>query len=219
MMAIYRNNKLLLVDLQCLPSINYYKLLVNYEKLKFEQYEHFRKGSYSNRFYIAGANGRILLSIPLLHARRGKMPLKDLKISYLDKWQLIHWRTLTSAYHRSPWFEFYEEELHSLYENKFEYLLDWNLQAFNLVNKWLGFSWQVSLTDEYFSSYTNPELKDVRNLILPKNTLGNAEANFQQYHQVFEDHIGFLPGLSILDLLFCEGKNAGELLSQWSSSV
>ncbi|TAM97301.1 MAG: hypothetical protein EPN39_11615 [Chitinophagaceae bacterium] len=211
-MTVFDNTKILLVDLQCIPCIDYYKLLVPYQHLRFEQYEHLRKGSYSNRYYVAGANGRILLSVPLLHARKEKMPLKDLKICNRDRWQLLHWRTLTSAYRRSPWFEFYEEELRSLYDKKFEYLKDWNLEAFTMINKWLNLSWKISWTEEYFRTYPDAEAKDFRNSIVPRLVIDNPSAGFQEYHQVFEYRTGFLPGLSILDLIFCEGKRSVELL-------
>jgi hypothetical protein len=205
---------ILLTDLQCFIPITSYVGLVKYNKLKIEQYEHFRKGSYSNRYYIAGPNGRILLSIPLLHSGRERTAFKDLKICNLDRWQLLHWRTLTSAYRRSPWFEFYEDDLHVMYDRKFEYLMDWNLAAFELVNGWLGWSWEITYTEEYQKVYTDPKIMDARHLVWPqKDTAALSEDTFR-YHQVFEDRTGFLPGLSILDLVFCEGKRAVSLLSE-----
>lgn len=206
------NNKILITDLQCIPCINYYKLLVDYKQLKFEQYERYQKGSYSNRYYVAGANGRILLSVPLVHSRKEEILLKDLKICNRDRWQLIHWRTLTSAYRRSPWFEFYEDDLRILYNKKFEYLLDWNFQAFTLINKWLNLSWDISWTKGYFKTYPDTEAEDGRNRIIPRQLMDNELSGSPEYRQVFEDRTGFLPGLSILDLLFCEGKRAVDLL-------
>lgn len=214
-MAVSENNEDLLIDLQCFPSINYYSYLIKYNKLIFEQYEHYSRRSYRNRYYVAGPNGRILLSVPLQHSRRERMAGKDLKICNRDRWQALHWKTLISAYRRSPWFEFYEEMLHPVYEKKFEYLLDWNLQAFELVNGWLDLSWEISFTKEYEKTYP-PErgLTDARNRFLPQNTLDVPEKDLHRYHQVFEDRIGFIPGLSILDLIFCEGKQAKAFLDR-----
>lgn len=208
-MAGYYKNEVLLTDLQCFPNVDYYATLVEYDKLKFEQYVHFKKGSYSNRYYVAGPNGQILLSVPLLHVHRERMAFRDLKICNRDKWQRLHWRTLTSAYRRSPWFEFYEESIQPLYEKKFDYLMDWNLNAFELVNSWLGVSWEVSFTDEYRKKYDQPGIIDSRHFFFPGKL--SAE-NTVQYHQVFEDRTGFLPGMSILDLIFCEGKRSLSLL-------
>lgn len=214
-MSVEENDRTLLIDLQCFPLVNYYKYLVEYNKLKFEQYEHYSRRSYRNRYYVAGPNGRILLSVPLLHSRRDRLAEKDLKICNRDRWQALHWKTLISAYRRSPWFEFYEEMLHPMYEKKFEYLQDWNLQAFELVNGWLDLSWEISFTEEYEKRYP-PEanLKDARNRFLPQNTLDSSAESFSRYHQVFEDRTGFMPGLSILDLIFCEGKQAAMYLKE-----
>lgn len=208
------NKKILITDLQCIGSVYYYSCLVKYDTLKIEQYEHYAKGTYTNRYYLAGPHGRILLSVPLLHSGRERTAFKDLKICNRDRWQALHWKTLTSAYRRSPWFEFYEEMLYPLYGRKFEYLMDWNLQAFNLVNSWLSLSWEISFTDEYEKSY--PEtFEDARNRFLPQNTL-DSNGNSLRYHQVFEDRTGFIPGLSMLDLIFCEGRQARFFLNKSS---
>ncbi|MES1224575.1 MAG: WbqC family protein [Bacteroidota bacterium] len=50
---------------------------------------------------------------------------------------------------------------------------------------------------------------DFRNRLLPKNYV---QFDGVTYRQLFEERTGFLPNLSILDLLFCEGKKANELL-------
>lgn len=205
---------MILTDLQSFGSINYYISLEQYHTLIFEQYEHYFKGSYSNRYYVAGPNGRLLLSVPLLHSRRERTPLRDLKICNRDGWQVLHWKTLISAYRRSPWFEFYEQELQVMYDHKYEYLLDWNLKAFELVSKWLGKRWEIRLTDSYEMPVDRRNIIDERHRFLPPKGGGDAGPSLLYYPQVFEDRNGFLPGLSILDLLFCEGKNAGNLLTK-----
>jgi hypothetical protein len=137
------------------------------------------------------------------------MAFRDLRICNRDRWQLLHWRTLTSAYRRSPWFEFYEDSLKPLYEKKFEYLADWSLSAFELVNGWLGLSWDISFTDEYVKEYPERDIADMRGRILPRDDAGD----FPSYRQVFQDRTGFIPGLSILDLIFCEGRKAVTFLT------
>lgn len=208
-MAGLINDRILLVDLQCFPSINYYNSLVIYNTLKIEQYEHFKKGSYSNRYYLAGPNGKMLLSVPLLHTRRERMAFKDLKICNRDNWQRLHWRTITSAYRRSPWFEFYENSLQPMYEKKFDYLIDWNLEGFEMVNGWLGLSWDTSFTTAYEKSYKEGEMRDARHQFFPGKPIPGEPV---KYRQVFEERTGFIEGLSILDLIFCEGKRAASCL-------
>lgn len=211
-MTVDMNNRLLLVDYHSFGSINYYSTLIKYDRLKIELYEHFRKGSYASRYCLAGPNGKILLSIPVVHGHRDRTPLASLRIANRDRWQTLHWRTLTSAYRRSPWFEFYEEELRPLYTGGFEYLLDWNRAAFGIVTKWLNLSWDISATSEYQKHYPEADVDDKRYLVMPGKGKVKEEYAPLVYRQVFEDRTGFIPGLSILDLLFCEGKRARSLL-------
>jgi hypothetical protein len=58
--------------------------------------------------------------------------------------------------------------------------------------------------------------EDRRNIILPKNY---SQWNPVKYRQVFEERTGFLPNLSVLDLLFNVGKEGGELLRNSSVRV
>ncbi len=207
-------DKTLLTDLQSFGCINYYLSLEQYDKLMFEQCEHHSGGSYSNRYYIAGPHGSLRLSIPLLHSGGGRTPIRDLKISNRDNWQVQHWRTMISAYRRSPWFEFYEPELKVMYSNKYKYLLDWNLKAFDLASEWLGIFWKTGLTDFYEFPSKNPNIVDGRHRFVPPEKGRNTPGSLLHYPQVFEDRNGFLPNLSILDLLFCEGRNAKKLLEK-----
>ncbi len=200
--------KILLTDLQSFGSINYYCDLIKYQQLLFEQYEHFVKGSYSNRYYIAGANGKQLLSIPLLHSNRNRTPFKALEISYAEDWQKVHWRTLVSAYRKSPWFDFYQDDLMVMYNTKYRYIFEWNFASLRLTKKWLHAPWKIQTTDIYKKAYEAEDIIDNRHGIMPSK----REKSAIVYPQVFEEKNGFLPNLSILDLLFCEGNNATNLL-------
>lgn len=212
-MAVETRNKVLLTDLQSFGPVDYYIGLEYYDELIFEQYEHYQRGTYTNRFYIAGPNGTLLLSVPLQHSRGIKMPIKDLEICNRYRWQALHWKTLISAYRRSPWFEFYEEELSVMYFKKFKYLLDWNLEAFKLVSRWVEREWAVSLTASYQMPNDVPGIVDGRHRVKPQKKGAAVNQSPLYYPQVFEERNGFIPGLSILDLIFCEGKMAGQLLA------
>lgn len=211
-MAVSKNYKSLLIDLHCFGSINYYSTLIEYNKLIFEIYEYFRKGSALARYSLAGPNGRVLLSIPVLHEHRDRTPASGLRIQNRDRWQQVHWRTLTSAYRRSPWFEYYEDELRFLYTERFELLTDWNRAAFDLVTKWLNVSWEISLTESYREHYPEADVDDRRYLVMPRAEAAAFPGEPLRYPQVFEDRTGFIPGLSVLDLLFSEGKGARSVL-------
>lgn len=203
------NYKTLLIESQYFPPISFYKTLIEVDILKIERYEHYQKVSYRNRCYIAGPNGVILLSVPLTKGKNQRTIMKDVRISNEEKWQGLHWKTLTSAYRRSPWFEYFEGELETLYERKFDFLLDWNMACFEWANKVLGLEKQVDLTGSFVKSYDPATgILDQRDVMVP----GKSAGSHPVYTQVFGERTGFVPNLSILDLLFCEGKRALELL-------
>ncbi|UYQ94262.1 WbqC family protein [Chitinophaga horti] len=201
----------LLVDSQYFPPIECYKTLINVDILKIERYEHYQKVSFRNRCYIAGPNGRILLSVPLVKGKNQRTIMKDVKISDAENWQALHWKTLVSAYRRSPWFEYFEEDLQSLYEQKFEYLLDWNQACFEWVNKRIGFEKAAIFTDQYQTTEELVNVTDARDRFTPPGDQ-DEQAGITNYTQVFQERVGFLRNLSILDLLFCEGKRSIEVL-------
>ncbi|RFM32708.1 WbqC family protein [Chitinophaga silvisoli] len=209
-MAADANRKTLLIESQYFPNLFFYKTLINHDELLIEKYEHYQKLSFRNRCYIAGPNGSILLSVPLSRGKNQRTVMKDVKISNEENWQAQHWKTLVSAYRRSPWFEYYEEELGQLYERPFEYLMDWNEACFEWANKTIGLSFPTTYTTEYSKQYTDANLTDARDLMVPGTE--NAKTDLVEYTQVFQDRVGFLPNLSILDLIFCEGKRTLALL-------
>lgn len=200
--------KTLIIESQYFPSISFYKTLIEVDILKIERYEHYQKVSYRNRCYIAGPNGTILLSVPLVKGKNQRTIAKDVRISNEEKWQALHWKTLTSAYRRSPWFEYFEGELEGLYEKKFDFLIDWNMACLEWANKVLGVNTPVTYTDSFEKVYVEEDIIDLRDKLIP----GKNEIVVPEYTQVFGERTGFTPNLSVLDLLFCEGKRALELL-------
>ncbi|HVI47367.1 MAG TPA: WbqC family protein [Chitinophaga sp.] len=200
------NSRILLIESQYFPSINFYKTLINHNILQIEKYEHYQKLSFRNRCYLAGPNGRMILSVPLSKGKNQRTVTKDVRISNEEKWQALHWKTLVSAYRRSPWFEYYEADLEILFERPFNFLLDWNMACFDWINSKLNINIPTRFTESYQKEVAG--VTDARDTMHP-----NVEQdNRIQYTQVFQDRTGFLPGLSILDLLFCEGKQALEVI-------
>ncbi|HMI62091.1 MAG TPA: WbqC family protein [Puia sp.] len=201
----------LIVDLQYFPNINLYRISSEFSNIVFEQCEFYQKMSFRNRCQIAGGEGVINLNIPLEKGRDQKARMKDVRIAGTHPWQAQHWKTILSCYSRSPWFEFYRDELEGLYKTRFDFLVDWNLACFEWSLKQLRMKFEVSLTDRYRPVYTPEEGVDWRGKFLPKNRVADSATVLAapiRYRQVFEERTGFLPGLSILDLLFCEGKEA-----------
>jgi len=118
----------------------------------------------------------------------------------------MHWRTITSCYNRSPYFEYYRDELEKFFKNRWEFLFDWNLATLDWLKQVLKFPGELKI----MTQLSDASIEDARNKWSPKN-FQQAELGFQ-YTQVFEEKIGFQNNLSILDLLFNTGPEARNLL-------
>ncbi len=208
MLQSISNNKHLIIECQYFGSSNYINMLFQFSNIKIEQYESYQKMSFRNRCVVAGSNGLVNLSIPLENGRNKKQLMRDMRISYLGRWQVEHWRTIESCYSRSPYFEFFRDDVKNLIDKNQTFLLDKNMAILEWLKKTLRIPGEISLTDSYHKEYP-AEAADKRNYILPKN-FQEMPAAFE-YTQVFADRIGFQPNLCILDLLFCSGPDIAVL--------
>ncbi len=199
------------LPLAYLPPLQYFRSMLRHNQVIFDLHEHFHKQFYYNRCNIAGPNGVLKLSIPILHKHK-RTAIKDVRISYEHNWQTLHWRSLEAAYRRSPYFEFYEHYFVSIFSDfKPEFLWEWDMKLFEIMNSVFGNAIQYAFTGEYEESY--PGALDLREWAAP-NVLAKQPATNEKYHQVFEERQGFISNLSIIDLLFCEGPHAKEYLKK-----
>lgn len=191
-----------------LPPISYFSVIrTASQPILIEQHEHFPKQTYRTRASIHGANGKLDLIIPVKKGSKGHTPMKDVRISYESNWQRLHWLSIQTAYRTSAFFEYYESEFAGFYERQYEFLLDYNMELFDLLLRLLKLEASWELTDGYQSDY--PEKIDLRAVVHPKKeTLRQVEP----YYQVFASKNGFLPNLSIVDLLFNQGPQSKSLL-------
>ncbi|NNC51187.1 MAG: hypothetical protein HKO01_11700 [Flaviramulus sp.] len=185
------------------PNIAQFVAAVNATGIIFEMEDNFLKQTYRNRTYIYGANGKLALNIPVIHSQKNRQKYKDVKIFNEEKWQDIHWKSLLSAYRTSPFFEYYEDELQPLFSQKTKFLLDFNLKCFEAICGCLQLDINISKTDAYYKIVN--DIIDFRFLV---NAKKETPQPIQKYTQVFSNKHGFIPNLSILDLLFNEGPNA-----------
>ena len=172
--------------------ISQYGVMVQAEKIEFEVVDNFQKQTYRNRCYIYGANGKQLLTVPIRHSKcKIKQKTKDIKIETGDHWQKQHFKSLKTAYNCSPFFEFYEDDLYPFYHQKFEKLMDYNIELIKMVLHLLNSEVKLLFNEE-----TDDDFDD---LIIAKHGLKKKTPIYQQ---VFQFKQGFISNLSILDLLF-----------------
>ena len=188
------------------PSISHYIAMLQADLVTLEMEDNFQKQTNRNRMYIYSPNGVQLLNIPVKHSIDKHQKYKDVRIENDFGWQKNHFKSLEAAYRTSPFFEYFEDDFRPLFEKKHEFLMDLNLETFELVNDALGVQNKNEKTDEYFHEVTN--LKDFRSLANGKKDTTQIE----EYTQVFNEKHGFINNLSILDLLFNEGRYAVDYL-------
>ena len=197
-------------ELQYFPPISFFSTLYKETYVYLDVYEVYRKMSFRNRCMIAGAQGMVSLSVPLRDGRNQQLPLNEVLISDSEKWQARHFKSIVSAYNRSPFFEYYHDGLLKIYRQDFLKLADWNMQCLLWVREKLDWPAEIRFTENAIP-FQASGIDDRRNLALPKNF---HQWNPVQYRQVFEERTGFFPNLSILDMLFNTGPRAGELLQK-----
>ncbi len=190
-------------------SVYYYALLAKFRQAVFEQHENFPKQTIRNRCEILGANGPVSLSIPVIRGRTHKVKIRDLKISYEIKWQKQHFKSIESAYRNSPFYEYYIDNLKHIYSLNYKYLWDLNIENITNILEAIDLDLNIRYTEEFCTEQATGE--DYRYKQFQKN-IEDINTIFPSYKQVFSDIYGFIPNLSMLDLLFNVGPGAVEYL-------
>ena len=190
------------------PSISHFVAIAKAEKVTFEMDDNFQKQTNRNRMYIYSPNGIQLLNIPVKHSKEAHQKTRDIRLETAFDWQKQHFKSLEAAYRTSPFFEYYEDALAPIFTKKHEFLMDLNFKTIEIVSKCLGLNFEHHKTEEYFKEA--PEFTDLRALANGKKDT----SILTPYSQVFEEKHGFINNLSILDLLFNEGRYAKEYLIQ-----
>lgn len=192
----------LLIHPNYLPAISQLKLIIDSKKLIFEINDNFQKQTHRNRTYIYGANGLLLLSIPVIHSQKNRKKFKDVKIAYDYDWLTQHLKSFQISYRSSPFFEYYEDKLVDLYVRREKYLYDFNLRSIDVLFDMLQINLEYDFTKGYREQYS--DILDYRNNYKKLN----SSFKIKEYTQVFESKHGYIENLSALDLIFNEGPNA-----------
>jgi hypothetical protein len=185
------------------PSIAQCVAMIHAKIVTFEVCDNYQKQTYRNRMNIYGAQGRMPLTVPVVYSQKNRQLYKYIIISADEKWQDLHWKSIQSAYSSSPFFEFYEHDLMPIFNVEATHLMDFNFRCFEVVLECL----QQDLKFETTTAFQlNPEYSEDYRYLADQRK--ESEQTFKPYVQVFDYKHGFIPNLSILDLIFNEGPNA-----------
>ena len=185
--------------------VQWYQKLYRADCVQIEQWESFQKQTYRNRCLIATTQGIQALTIPVV---RGETSLiKDLRISDHGNWRHLHWNALQSAYGESPFFEYYQDDIRPFYEKHWTYLLDFNEEIRQRMCELIDIQPQVRYS-QAFLPITDALSNDYRFAINPKHPGEDPDFTPKPYYQVYQQKHGFLPNLSVLDLLFNMGPES-----------
>lgn len=208
----------MLITTAYLGNIQYFCKLASGARV--EAYEHFQKQTYRNRAEVMTAAGVRTLSVPIEWDHRAKMPIRDVRIDYTLPWQREHWRTLVAAYSAAPYFDHYAERLAPFYDSSTyrpRTLWQFNGELTVLLLRAAGLPDVLHYTEDYLPPVPldgAAAAGDFREIISHKPRLKRPDPSFMppEYYQVFADRIPFASNLSIVDLLFCEGPQAGRII-------
>lgn len=203
-----------LTELHYLPSIAFFQQLLAADAVLLDAHEHYHKQTYRNRALILTVQGPQSLTVPVVDgARAEKVASSAIEIDYRQNWRHRHFRTLQTAYGASPYFGYYADYLQDIYAQKPTRLWELNLAFLELLLRCLRWPLPIELTTTYLEPGVAPPLLDRRDFLTPKSTAGRPEPDSpspRPYAQVFGT--AFVPGLSVLDLLFMQGPAAGQFL-------
>ena len=184
------------------PITSFLTFMINPVGITIESQENYQKRSFRNKYRLAGPNGIIQESIPLVKGKNHGTPIKEVKISYDTSWPNHHINSIKTCYGSAPFFVHYADEIFTLLSSQEESLFKFCIDSLQLINKLMGLGLEFKPTDTYIHTYD--DYIDIRN----KVNLKSEVSHMMSYNQVFEEKFGFRSGLSILDLLFCLGPES-----------
>ena len=202
------NRQEIILSTAYLAPVEYYTKLYRYDTVWIEGCEHYVKQTYRNRCVIAAADGPLALTIPTEKSDEDKTMTQDVRISDHGNWRHVHWNAFVAAYRHSPFFDYYADEFHRFFEKRYTFLADFNQALCQWVCEQMDLQPDIRPTVSFEAMPAGKE--DYRERIHPKKDFRTADPDFVPcpYYQVFDAKNGFLPNLSIADLLFNMGPES-----------
>jgi len=196
-----------LISTAYLPPLEYMSVISGAGEVLIEKEENYLKQSYRNRCYILSAHGPQILTVPVYLGSVHKTLIKDIRIDYTKRWQQVHLRAIKASYNSSPFFEFYFDSFETIISADHEFLLDLNNELTEAVFKILRIKSSISYSESFEPAEGKPS--DFRYAMSPKKA---SAYRSKRYLQVFDNGTGFVPNLSIIDLIFNIGPESGDYL-------
>ena len=202
----------LFIELHYLPCIQYFVYLNSFDKILIDAADVYSKQTYRNRCRINGANNIENLIIPVKKLSKNSILTRNVEIDYNQKWLSKHVRAIKSAYGNAPFFEYYGDELVEIYNKKPARLYDLNKELLTKCLEILGLNLKIYFFDK--SNNMDKEwVFEAKNKINPKKSMpGNLFFSTVDYFQVFGKN--FVNNLSVIDLIFCEGPQARQIIEK-----
>lgn len=179
------------------PPISWWKKAGRHSKVVVVMNENWVKQSYRNRIEIYGPNNRQRLTFPIVgESKRGD--ISGVRLDNSHNWGIQNWRSLVTAYNKSPFFEYYSHDIEALFIEEHEHLAELNKKALILCLEMLNLDFEPQFESVDFATsepnYCGFDFRKVESQ--------------EPYYQVFSDRNGFQKNLSVLDLLFNLGPEA-----------
>jgi hypothetical protein len=205
-----------IIETQYFPSIGFFLLWKSTDSFYVEQNENYNKRSLRNKCFINTSKGLLKLSVPLKKGKHQHQAITDVRITYDENWQKVHWNSIQSAYGRAPYFEHYSHELQEVLIKKYEFLFELNTALIQCLGKLLQWSSKIQFTDEYYVD-GNTQFGIYRDILKSNGSLTVQEAKMQNCVKHYETYFNDLPNIrmSILDMLFYAGPETNLLLQKY----
>jgi len=197
----------LLLSTTYLPPVSYVAACFKSDRILIEAFETYPRQTYRNRCCICGPNGKRALIIPVTKPGGIHTQTKDIRIDYSHGWQKNHWLSIEAGYNKSPFFLYYQDDFRSFFNQQVSFLLDFNTQLLKTLFRIIRIDKDILFTDQFEKRPVDTE--DLRSSVSSKH----HSFNHPSYTQVFSVRHGFIPNLSIIDLLFNLGPETGRYFS------
>jgi len=214
-------------------TVEHYRFLAQHPKAIVDIGEHYERQSYRTRTSIVGPNGAQDLTVQIARRSGEKMPMHTVGLSYIETWPQQHVHAIRSAYGNTPWFIHYIDEIEAVIMRKYDSLVDLDLATMRLALKWLGLKTEVVVSEKYVvpsllsdvlsgpatklgrlshETSDNKQLIDLRTTFHPKKPVPPELTSTPPYTQIFADRHGFVPRMSVIDLVMNTGPEARTML-------